>query len=448
MTTRLIDYSMIHHIDRIGRWDDYPSFSGAVLDSRQAFPGCLFIARKGDHADGNRFINQAVEKGAAFVVAENGAYVDKRIDVPVLITDAPVRTLLDLVEALRALTAHQRIVAVTGSYGKTTTKDFIHSALSSLYKTGKTEGNLNNEWGVPLTFFNNFSREVVVMELGMDHFGDIGILAKALKPDIGVITGISPVHMEYLQTLDRVYAGKVQLFEMMDPKAVKLVYGDDPRLAEAGKVFERVLSYGRGEGCDYRVGPVTAGKGEVHFELNGEPYRIPAWSVNYAFNAAAAVAVALNMGVSPGQIRTGLEKCVITGGRFTIREEEGLLIVDDTYNSSPATLKAVLEEISARFGSFRKLFCLGDMLELGQESKRYHREALELCRRIPRSQALLLGPEFYALKEEFPQFAFFKDRREYAGYLREIGNDYSLLLFKGSRGMRMEEFIHLIREEK
>lgn len=448
MTTRLIDYSMIYHIDRIGRWDAYPSFHGAVLDSRDVFPGALFIARKGEHSDGNRFVNDAAARGAAFVIAENGAYVDKMIGIPVLITDAPVRTLLDLVAALRDLTAHQRIVAVTGSFGKTTTKDFIHAALSPVYETGKTQGNLNTEWGVPLTYFNNFGKEIVVVELGMDHFGDIGILAQALKPDIGVITGISPVHLEYLHTLDHVYEGKVQLFEMMDPKAVKLICGDDPLLSRAEETFQRVLSYGKKEGCDYRVGHVAAESGEVSFQVNGEPYRIPSWSMNYAVNAAAAVAVALITGASPGQIREGLKRCTMTKGRLSLREEGGKTIIDDTYNSSPATLKALLEEVSQRYALSEKLFCLGDMLELGPESRRFHRDILELCRELPLSRALLLGPEFYALKEEFPQFAFFQDRGEYRRYLSEIKDDYTLLLFKGSRGMRMEEFIAVVGEEK
>jgi len=448
MTTRLIDYSMIYHIDRIGRWDAYPSFHGAVLDSRKVFPGALFIARKGDHSDGNRFINDAAAQGAAFVVAENGAYVDKKIGIPVLITDAPVRTLLDLVAAIRALTAHQRIVAVTGSFGKTTTKDFIHAALQPVYETGKTQGNLNTEWGVPLTYFNNFGKEVVVVELGMDHFGDIGILARALKPDIGVITGISPVHLEYLHTMNRVYEGKVQLFEMMDHKAVKLICGDDPVLRRAEGTFQRVLTYGKGDGCDYRIGHVAAEKGTVDFDVNGEPYSIPSWSMNYAVNAAAAVAVGLVMGASPGQVREGLKECTMTPGRFTLWEEGGKTIIDDTYNSSPATLKAVLDEVSQRFAPRRKLFCLGDMLELGPESRRYHRDVLELCRELPFSSALLLGPEFYALKEEFPQFAFYQDRGEYRHHLSEIKDDYTLLLFKGSRGMHMEEFITAVREEK
>ena len=448
MTTRLIDYSMIYHIDRIGRWDDYPSFQGAVLDSRQVFPGALFIARKGEHADGNRFINEAAAKGAAFVVAENGAYVDKKIGIPVLITDAPVRTLLDLVAAMRKLTGHQRIVAVTGSFGKTTTKDLIHAALSPVYETGKTQGNLNTEWGVPLTYFNNFGKEIVVMELGMDHFGDIGILARALKPDVGVITGISPVHMEYMHTIERVYEGKVQLFEMMDPKAVKLIWGDDPLLRRTQETFQRVLSFGKGDGCDYRVSHAAAEKGEVSFEVNGEGYRFPSWSINYAVNAAAAVAVALTMGAAPGQIREGLQTCIISKGRFSLRVEGGKTVIDDTYNSSPSTLKAVLEEVSQRFAPLRKLFCLGDMLELGPESRRYHREALELCRTVPLSRALLLGPEFYALKEEFPEFVFFQHRGDYSRYLAEIKDEYTLLLFKGSRGMRMEEFITAVREEK
>jgi len=447
MTTRFIDYSAVYHTGRVGRWDRYPSFSGAVLDSRKVSPGMLFIARKGAHTDGNLFINDAVSRGAAFVIAENISFTEKELSVPVLVTDDPVKTLLDLVSSLRGLIAHQRIVAVTGSFGKTTTKDYIHGALSPLYKTGKTEGNLNTEWGVPLTYLNNMDREVLVMEMGMDRFGDIGILAEAVKPDIGVITNIAPVHMEFMKTIDFVYRGKTELFKKMDEKSFKLICGDDPVLSRARAEFSHIFSYGETKGNDYRISRIEPGKGQVAFCVNEEPYTVPAWSVHFAQNAAAAVAVALNMGALPREIKEGLSRCMLSPGRLSVTETPERVLIDDTYNSSPAALKAVISETGERYGSLNKLFCLGDMLELGEESGRYHKEALDLCSGLPRAHALLLGPEFSRWKEEFPQFEFFIGRKDYSDRLNAVKEDYRVIVVKGSRGLKMEEFLEELKGE-
>ena len=447
MTTRFIDYSAVYHTGRVGRWDRYPSFTGAVLDSRKVSPGMLFIARKGAHADGNLFINDAVARGAAFVVAENASFAEKELAVPVLLTDDPVKTLLDLVSSLRELIAHQRVVAVTGSFGKTTTKDYIHGALSLLYKTGKTEGNLNTEWGVPLTYLNNMDKEVLVMEMGMDRFGDIGLLAEAVKPDIGVITNIAPVHMEFMKTIDTVYRGKTQLFEKMDAKSLKLIYGDDPVLARARDEFRHVFSYGEAEENDYRISHIETGKDRLAFRVNGESYTIPAWSAHFAQNAAAAVSVALNMGALPEEIKEGLSRSMLSRGRLSVTETSQGILIDDTYNSSPAALKAVVTETGKRYENLHKLFCLGDMLELGEESAHYHKEALSLCSKLPCTHALLLGPEFYRWKNEFSQFEYFMDRKDYSDRLKAVKKEYNVILVKGSRGLKMEEFLEELKGE-
>jgi UDP-N-acetylmuramoyl-tripeptide--D-alanyl-D-alanine ligase len=431
--------------------------SGFQIDSRQVREGDFFVPLKGEHADGHQYIPHALERGAC------GTFFAGP-ELPPLPGHALVIRVDDVLEALqRAAAAHRSrfdlpVIGVTGSSGKTTAKDFIAGVLSSRMEVLKTTGNLNNEIGLPLTLLALQERhQAAVLEMGMSAPGEITALARIARPAIGVITNIGEAHMELLGSREAIARAKGELLEQMGAAGTAVLNGDDARLLEMGKRFPgKVYYYGFGRG-DIKCLELSQ-QGERNFfrvrfpDNQEEDFELPLPGRHLVSNALAALAVGYIFRLTPAQMRDGLGRSEITGGRLQIKEAPGgFKVIDDSYNANPSSVKAALE-VLRELGGANGIAVLGDMLELGPLEKEAHAEVGRYAAGCGIAALVTVG----------------KRAREAAAAAREAGlkayacaghaealailqtmplNEGWYVLIKGSRGARMEKLVEALMRE-
>ena len=411
--------------------------AGAVIDSRAAGEGIMFCALKGERVDGHDYIASALAQGAACALASRAPEGGP----------GPVIVVPDVQRAMAALARETRerfagpVVGVVGSSGKTTTKEMCAAVLSEKYKTLRTEGNLNNELGVPLTLFRlDKSTEAAVVELGISDFGEMTRLGKMARPDIAVYTLIGRSHLNALHDLDGVLRAKTELLDEMRPDALIIVNGDDERLA-ALRPRQRTLSYGLGERCEVRALDVkweggvrfTVARGERRFEV-----KIPAFGRHLVYSALAAAAVGMELGLSDAEIASGLANYAPVGRRARVIEAGGVTVVDDCYNSNPDSCEMAVESAAGLGG---RLVCvLGDMLNLGPDSDIMHKEVGDAARR---HGALLLtcGECSRSMGGEN-----YESREALISALKERVRPGDTVLIKASNAMRFDEVTEALLE--
>ena len=439
----------------LGAGDPGARFSGVSTDSRTVGEGQLFVALKGARFDGHRFMDGAVERGAAGVVIEPGHALSDRAG-----RGTVVITVHDTLRALGDLAAWWRlrhtatVVAVTGSAGKTTTKELTAAALSKGGGTLKTPGNFNNLIGVPLTVLRmDATHRNAVVEMGMNMRGEIARLTEIVDPLVGIITNVGMVHMEGLGSLRAVAEAKWELVETMDPGATVIINGDDRLLAEMARTRAgRVTTFGMGAGNHVRAEAVTArGIEGVSFDLCSggvrRRVRLHLPGVQNAYNALAAAAAAFAVREPAEHIVEGLERFRGLKGRFMITTLPcGSTLVDDTYNSNPSALRAALDTLGAGVGpGSRILVGLGEMLELGAVSSSAHREAGRMVAGIGAHLFLAMGPHAGdmiagARESGMPASRAFtvEDHEEMAAGFKGVTAPGDVVFLKGSRGMALE----------
>ena len=412
--------------------------SGGVIDSREAGPGLMFCALPGERADGHEYMRSALEKGAACCLA---THVPEGVTGPVILVD-DVRSAMAKIAGACRDKLDIPVVGITGSSGKTTAKEMCAAVLSQKYNTLKTEKNFNNELGVPLTLFRiGPEHGAAVVELGINHFGEMGRLGAMAKPDIAVYTLIGRSHLEALGDLDGVLRAKGELVEHMPPDGLLIVNGDDEKLA-AWRPARRKLTFGLGEGCDVRgVGFAPRGaEGSALTVLAGErriELFLPAYGRHLAYAALAAAAVGIELGLSDGQIAAGAADYAPVGRRARIIETPSLTVIDDCYNANPDSVKMAIASAGALGG---RLVCiLGDMLELGELSEQMHREVGEAARA---AGALLLtaGERSAAMGGEH-----FASKAELISALPRLLKRGDRVLVKASHSMAFEEISDALR---
>lgn len=412
--------------------------SGGVIDSREAGPGLMFCALPGERADGHEYMRSALEKGAACCLA---THVPEGVTGPVILVDDVRSAMAKIAGACRDRLGIP-VVGITGSSGKTTAKEMCAAVLSQKYNTLKTEKNFNNELGVPLTLFRiGPEHGAAVVELGINHFGEMGRLGAMAKPDIAVYTLIGRSHLEALGDLDGVLRAKGELVEHMPPDGMLIVNGDDEKLA-AWRPARRKLTFGLGEGCDVRgVGFAPRGaEGSALTVLAGErriELFLPAYGRHLAYAALAAAAVGIELGLSDGQIAAGAADYAPVGRRARIIETPSLTVIDDCYNANPDSVKMAIASAGALGG---RLVCiLGDMLELGEQSEQMHREVGEAARA---AGALLLtaGERSAAMGGEH-----FASKAELISALPRLLKRGDRVLVKASHSMAFEEISDALR---
>ncbi len=440
-----------------------------VIDSRQAGPDCLFVGLKGESADGSDFAGDAIAKGAVAVLVSRAptaaAQVWTRDTAHDRITPPVAIVVPDTLWTLQEVAAHWRrrmrvrVVGVTGSVGKTVTKELTAAVLSRRYVTLRNEGNLNNEIGLPLTLLKVTPKtEYAVLEMGMYALGEIARLAEIAMPALGIVTNVEPVHLERLGSIERIAQAKSELVQALPADGVAILNGDDPRVRSmAALTRARVFTYGLTPDCDLYASDVESrGLEGIRFRLHYRGDTIHARAAllgtHSVHTALAAAAVALNEGLSWQEIMAGLMDVSAQLRLIATPAIRGALILDDTYNASPKSTIAALNLLAELKG--RRIAVLGDMLELGALEEEGHRKvarrAIEVVSRLIAvgKRGRIIGEEALACGMSPQDVVIVESNEEAIRVLSDWIQEGDIVLVKGSRGMHMEDIVKALRAER
>jgi UDP-N-acetylmuramoyl-tripeptide--D-alanyl-D-alanine ligase len=442
---------------------------GVSVDSRTIRPGELFICIAGQHTDGHRFAGEALRKGAGGLLISSpdacgAALTDMETTgkgaVPLVMTGDTTVALQELARYARGERSLS-VVAVTGSNGKTTTKELIANILKHRYRVLKNQGNLNNLIGLPLSLLRmNRTHNAAVLEMGMNSPGEIGLLSSIARPGVGVITNVSEAHVGGLGDLNKVVEAKGELADSLsseDTLVLNVEEASFPRLAVRAK--SRLFTFGRGQGCTVRCKRIeNKSPGRIAFilEMGGQtvPVELKIPGRYNAYNAAAAATVGLVMGMEPQEIKRGLEDYEGLPMRSEIiRLGRGIKVYNDCYNANPKSMEEALKTFSGLTRSCNSTVILGDMLELGDYSQRMHNELGKLAASLRGGKLLAVGRysgEVVAgarkggmAREKTFAVATAEEASELAQHLVGKGQ---WVMVKGSRGMRMEKVVERIKQ--
>jgi len=362
----------------------------AIIDSRKAAPGTMFVAYKGARSDGHDYINAVLDAGAACALAQR---VPEGCKGPVIVVPDVQEGFEKLIRAFRAQ-LDIPVIGITGSVGKTTAKEMVSAVLSEHYNIIKNEGNFNNQIGVPMTMSRiNADTELAVVEMGINHFGEMDVLARMAMPTVMLYTVIGHAHLEFLGDLDGVLKAKTEVLPYLPEDGVIIINGDDEKLRGI-KSVRRIVSYGFGENCDIRAENISVTASSTEFELVYGQERVPVSIASYGkhiVNAAVeGAAVGICMGMSIEEIVRGIAGYKTVGRRAAVKKAGDITIIDDCYNSNPDSLRVGIDSLSLLKG--RRVAILGDMLELGSNSALYHRQMGEYAREAGIELIISCGP--------------------------------------------------------
>ena len=435
------------------------ALTAVTTDSRQIPPEALFLPIKGERFDAHDFIGKAIENGAAAVMShrENEEY-----PVPTLYVENTSQALLALAGGYRTMCGG-KVVGVTGSVGKTTTKELLYAVLSQGFRAQKTEGNLNNEIGLPLTLMRmTRDTEVLVAEMGMNHFGELSRMTAAAKPNLAVITNIGTMHIEHLGSREGILQAKLEIFRGVPKNGVGVFNGDEPLLwnvrADGGhkKYYFGIENHA----CDVLATDIQELEDGMRFVVSGFGHRfelfVPVLGRHTVYNTLAAVTAALLLKVPPETIQTQISGFHNTGMRQKIYERDGFTIIEDCYNAGHESTEAALD-ILAGFRARAKGRCiavLGDMLELGNRSAAEHYRIGRIAAAKvdmlytygTNSERMVSGAITGGMKQKFVEH--FDTHEDLAHMLKMRARPGDVILFKGSRGMRMEKALSLFLKEE
>jgi len=436
---------------------------GVSIDSRDMDRGNLFVAVRGDNFDGHDFVGQAVRGGAAGVMIERG----QRARIEDVAGDVPVIAVDDTVQALGDMAAFWRkkfnvpVVAVTGSSGKTTTKEMVSSILSFSRNVLKNKGNFNNLIGLPLTLLRMHDRhEVVVVEMGTNRRGEIERLTEIAAPDIGIVTNVGPAHLEGLQSVDLVAREKGDLFRIMRSDGVAVINRDDPAVCAMQERWTgKSVTYGMTGDSLVRAEDITVeAAGGTGFRLalagKNERVRIALPGRHNVCNALAAAACSWALDIEYDQICRGLEAFRQLPGRMSLRPlKNGVVLIDDSYNANPVSTREAIETVHAMKGDHAAMIVMGDMLELGDGAAAWHEEMGRLMARRGVDRIFLTGDLVRSVQKGAEAEGMPGDRITYpvtpGGVVDRLTGSVrrgDSILVKGSRGMRMETYVQAITD--
>lgn len=425
-------------------------FDDVVTDSRKISKGSLFITLKGDNFNGEDFAIDAINKGACGVIVSSTCPEDKLPSSGlVLKVDDTLKTYQYFARAWRDKFKIP-IISITGSNGKTTTKDLTAAAISALGDIQKTSGNFNNEIGVPLTLLGiNDNHKAAVVEIGMRGLHQIESLAKIVKPNIGIVTNVGETHIELLGSIENIAKAKSELVEAIPNGGTVILNADDSHVINMkSKVNEnvKVLTYGINNNADVHAENISNDSNSTSFTVNGQQFQIPILGLHNVSNSLAAICAGLTLNISLEDIAKGLKNISATKMRFEVTELNGLKIINDAYNASPLSMKASLQTVS-QISTGRKIAVLGDMLELGDFAQQAHINVGKEVLSNNFDVLITFGTlaKFIAQGAKgVNQILTSDSHQQAADYLKQIAKPGDTILFKGSRGMQMEKIINLI----
>jgi UDP-N-acetylmuramoyl-tripeptide--D-alanyl-D-alanine ligase len=440
--------------------------AGYSIDSRSIGPGQLFFAIRGPRFDGHQFVVQAIEHGAAGAVVEQAFF--KQAPPALAPALLPVESTFEALQHLAWCVRRRwggRVVAVTGSMGKSTTKEMIATLLGQRFSVHKSSGNLNNQYGLPLALLGlQPKHEVAVVELGMSAAGEIARLALIAEPETGVVTNVAPVHLKFFDSVESIARAKRELIENLSSRwghPTAVLNNDDVRVQGFAEGFEgQVITFGLEPGADFQaIEGKPAGGMRSKFRVVGPNldagFSLPLPGRHNIQNALAAIAVASSFDIPPVAMEKGLANFASMEQRGKILTLPGpVTVIDDCYNSNPLAMERMLETLRAWPGARRQIVVAGEMLELGRESPEFHEEIGRLCAENSVSWLIAVQGDarFFiegAVAAALPrgQTRFFPDARSAAEFCRALLEPGDVVLVKGSRGVRLEAVVETLRRE-
>jgi UDP-N-acetylmuramoyl-tripeptide--D-alanyl-D-alanine ligase len=431
--------------------------TGVSTDSRALCRGTVFFALEGERFDGHDFLENAIEAGCSALVIskESGSVITHARNRGVAVVKVE-----DTLFALQELAAyyislfHLYKIGVTGSTGKTTTKEMLYWILSEKYKTVRNLGNFNNQIGLPLSIFNiEENTEATIFEMGMDRLGEIHRLVEIVKPELGVITNIGLSHLERLGSQENIRKAKLEITDFFKKGDTLVVNWDSDMLSKASYESRyNLLTVGKSENTDLRIFDLKDfGEDGIGFTLsNGaevKEFRLGTPGIHNATNAALAVAAALCFNITMEEAARGLAKLSFTDKRLHIVEKQGIKIIDDTYNASPDSMRAAIDVLVSVQGG-RKIAILGDMYELGEKEEQYHFEVGEYASLVGVDVVISVGKNARHIslgaRGGNTKAIHFETKELLKGVLTQWIRTRDVVLVKGSRGMAMDEIVKLL----
>lgn len=420
-----------------------------MTDSRKKGNKGLFIPIVGDQFDGHTFLKDAIYNGAV------AALWQKAKDIPSFVpNDFPLYFVDDTISGLQTLAKYflkqvkPIVIGITGSNGKTTTKDLVYSVLQKKYKTFKTKGNFNNHIGLPLTILSMPEQtDILILEMGMNNFGEISLLSRLAEPDYAIITNIGESHIEYLGSREGIAKAKLEIVEGFHPQSKLILDGDEPLLQNIHKDIV-VIRSGFDPENDLVITNVKFENDRHYFKVNGEDYELALLGCHNVKNASYAIAIGLELGVAIEQIKEGLLDFEITGMRLerTVGKNNAL-IINDAYNASPTSMKAAIETVKDFNHYKRKIVVLGDMYELGPDEQALHRSVAEVIT-PPITDLITIGEKGKWISDEvraqgnpIKVYSFLR-KEEALPFITELLSKDVVILFKASRGARLESLVN------
>ncbi|HEX6594841.1 MAG TPA: UDP-N-acetylmuramoyl-tripeptide--D-alanyl-D-alanine ligase [Bacillota bacterium] len=424
-------------------------------DSRKEAKRSLFIPIVGENFDGHDYIKEAFNHGAVATIW------DRKKDLPrFLPTDFPVFFVDDTLHALQQLATAYRdrvnptVIGITGSNGKTTTKDFVSSVLKQSFRTHYTQGNFNNHIGLPLTILSmDTDTEMLVLEMGMSDFGEIDLLSRIAQPTIAIITNIGESHLEFLGTREGIAKAKLEITNGLTEDGLLIIDGDE-KLLEHLRDDYNIIRCGYHEHNDVIIQSYEINNQQTTFQLSNEKsYTIPLLGKHHAKNATYAIALGKKLGISDEKIYEALSTVALTSMRFEITEgKKGVSIINDAYNASPTSMKAAIDVVKQIEGFQNKVLVLGDIFELGEQSKRLHRSIGDVIE-PPITALFTYGKAAEVISSTVQKHQteivceHFSSKSELMSRLLSYVQRDTLILFKASRGMAFETLVEELQKK-
>ena len=440
------------------------SITGVQIDSRKVCSGDLFVPIKGEFYDGHSFIGDAINAGCKGILISDLSFYENNkhmnFEIVYILIPEPVKAIQSLSAYYINLFTLKKI-AVTGSTGKTTTKDMLYSILSEEFKTVKNYGNFNNEIGLPLSIFNvESNHQIGIFEMGMSSLGEIDLMSEILRPDIGIITNVGLSHIEHLGSKSNILNAKMEIANYFDHSSVLIINGDDELLRgiarEENENIFKTITVGLTSGCDVKISDVDSSKEDKFgFNLtinNSKKYfEVASPGAHNAYNCGLALTCAATLGMDINKAESALLNFSSADKRLKIIHGQGIKIIDDTYNASPDSMMAAID-VLAGFKNNNKVAVLGDMLELGEQAIDFHKDIIIYAIKAGIDSVIIVGENFknacedLAKKTIHGKVIHLDSNLEVEEYLKSNINNDDVVLVKGSRGMKMESIVNYLNK--
>lgn len=430
-------------------------FSNVTIDSRKVSKGDIFIAIKGENFDGHKFVKGAVDSGAKLCIIHDKTICENlnEEDISIILVNDTKRALLDLASYYIS-TLNIKVVGITGSTGKTSTKDLMAAALSERYKVFKTQGNFNNDIGLPLMIFKlDRTHEVAILEMGMSNLGEIDTLAKVAKPSIGVITNIGTSHLENLKTRENILKAKLEITNNFTKDNVLVINADNDMLQDYYTEKYKIVKIGIDNDYNFEGCRIIINKDSIEFGVkeNGNEsdatIKVPVPGKHNVLNSLLAIAVARELNVTYEEIQRGMHNLEATSMRLDVIKVNNYTIINDAYNASPDSMEAALDVLKQYNG--RKIAILGTMKELGDDSPRAHEQVGAYTKSSGVDLLFTLGEFNDSFKRGYgsKNFMAFNSMEKLICELKKVIKEGDVLLIKASRSMKFENIIQELQKK-